>query len=74
MKLQSRWKADLMVGLEDNMNGYYELLNMDKVKELEDTAYNNGKVDLLKIIEDKLSIGGNIRDIIKQEKLKLSKK
>ena len=56
------------------MNGYYELLNMDKVKELEDTAYNNGKVDLLKIIEDKLSIGGNIRDIIKQEKLKLSKK
>ena len=62
-----------MVGLEDNMNGYYELLNMDKVKELEDTAYNNGKVDLLKIIEDKLSIGGNIRDIIKQEKLKLSK-
>ena len=55
------------------MSGYYELLNMDKVKELESTAYRNGQSDLLKIIEDKMSIGVDILDIIKQEKSKLEK-
>lgn len=55
------------------MNGYYELLNMDKVKELEKAAYRNGKIDILKTIEDKVSIGIDIRDIIKQEKLKIEK-
>ena len=55
------------------MKGYYELLNMDKVKELEKTAYRNGKIDILKAIEDKMSIGIDILDIIKQEKLKLEK-
>ena len=55
------------------MKGYYELLNMDKVKELEKTAYRNGKIDILKAIEDKMSIGIDMLDIIKQEKLKLEK-
>lgn len=55
------------------MSGYYGLLNMDKVKELEDTSYRNGKLDMLKIIEDKLSIGEDIKDIIEKEKMKLSK-
>ena len=55
------------------MKGYYELLNMDKVKELEKTAYRNGKIDILKIIEDKMSVGIDMLDIIKQEKLKLEK-
>ena len=55
------------------MKGYYELLNMDKVKELEKTAYRNGKIDILKAIEDKMSIGIDICDIIKQERLKLEK-
>ena len=35
------------------MKGYYELLNMDKVKELEKTAYRNGKIDILKGISQK---------------------
>ena len=55
------------------MKGYYELLNMDKVKDLEKTAYRNGKIDILKIIEDKMSVGIDMLDIIKQEKLKLEK-
>ena len=55
------------------MKGYYELLNMDKVKEIEKTAYRNGKIDILKAIEDKMSIGIDICDIIKQERLKLEK-
>lgn len=55
------------------MKGYYELLNMDKVKELEKEAYRNGKIDILKTIEDKISIGIDIRDIIKQEKLKIER-
>ena len=55
------------------MKGYYELLNMDKVKELEKTAYRNGKIDILKTIEDKMSVGIDMLDIIKQEKLKLEK-
>ena len=55
------------------IEGYYELLNMDKVKEMEKTAYRNGKIDILKAIEDKMSIGIDILDIIKQEKLKLEK-
>ena len=55
------------------MKGYYELLNMDKVKEMEKTAYCNGKIDILKAIEDKMSIGIDICDIIKQERLKLEK-
>ena len=55
------------------MKGYYELLNMDKVKEMEKTAYRNGKIDILKAIEDKMSIGIDMLDIIKQEKLKLEK-
>ena len=46
---------------------------MDKVKELEKTAYRNGKIDILKIIEDKMSVGIDMLDIIKQEKLKLEK-
>ena len=46
------------------MKGYYELLNMDKVKEMEKTAYCNGKIDILKAIEDKMSIGIDICDII----------
>lgn len=45
------------------MSGYYELLNMDKVKELENTAYLDGKRDLLKVNID-------ILEILKQEKLK----
>lgn len=52
------------------MSGYYELLNMDKVKELENTAYLDGKRDLLKAIEDKMYIGIDILEILKQEKLK----
>ena len=55
------------------MKGYYELLNMDKVKELEKTAYRNRKIDILKTIEDKMSVGIDMLDIIKQEKLKLEK-
>lgn len=55
------------------MSGYYGLLNMDKVKELEDTSYRNGKLDMLKIIEDKLSIGEDIQDIIEKEIMKLIK-
>ena len=55
------------------MKGYYELLNMDKVKELEKTAYRNWKIDILKTIEDKMSVGIDMLDIIKQEKLKLEK-
>ena len=47
------------------MKGYYELLNMDKVKELENTAYLDGKRDLLKAIEDKMSIGIDILEILK---------
>ena len=55
------------------MKGYYELLNMDKVKELEKTAYRNWKIDILKTIEDKMSVGIDMLDIIKKEKLKLEK-
>ena len=56
------------------MSGYYELLNMDKVKELENTAYLDGKRDLLKDIEDKMSIGIDILEILKQERLMIFQK